>query len=470
MLEEDWAVPRASFRDPAGSVQIRSDCVHRSIRASHAQDTLSFLRSNLQSSLVSEGKLVASAIVSHTDQTLELQHPLLPFISYPSEWPLTLWNSAALLTLEICTRLIASGRILKDATPLNVVLLGTCPVFVDIASIESLDTSSSTWAAYGQFVRTFMLPMLAHTELGWPLQTTQLRRDGFEPEELYRALPSVRRLKSAAFSSVTLPILAQRFLRPRSAGLGEAGSRKSFAPKFADPEINRQVLTKRISGLRATLGKVRSSRASGYWTDYAAGVGHYATEDQQRKRTFVLEILRGAQSVSVLDIGCNTGDYSRLAAEAGARVVSVDSDAAALDRFAGELGQQTAILPLCVDIAHPTPATGWENRETVSFLDRARGHFDTVFMLAVIHHLLLSSQIPMGHIAQFCYRLEARNLVIEWVPPTDPKFIEVLRGRDMIYQHVTEALFRESFSKYFSFRKQLVLSNGRSLFHLEKAK
>ena len=80
------------------------------------------------------------------------------------------------------------------------------------------------------------------------------------------------------------------------------------------------------------------------------------------------------------------------------------------------------ILPLCVDLAHPTPSAGWENRENASFLSRCSGHFDTVMMLAVIHHLLLRSQIPMDRIAAFCSNLTTRHLILEWVPPTDSKF------------------------------------------------
>jgi hypothetical protein len=89
-------------------------------------------------------------------------------------------------------------------------------------------------------------------------------------------------------------------------------------------------------------------------------------------------------------------------------------------------------------------------------------------MLAVLHHLLLSSQVPMDRIAALCGNLTTRHLIVEWVPPTDVKFKELLRGRDEIYAHVTEAAFREAFAKYFIIAKELTLFNGRILLHLEK--
>jgi hypothetical protein len=131
-------------------------------------------------------------------------------------------------------------------------------------------------------------------------------------------------------------------------------------------------------------------------------------------------------------------------------------------------GNGKKILPLHVDLARPTPATGWENRETSSFLGRASGHFDTVMMLAVIHHVLLSSQIPMDRIAALCGNLTTRNLIVEWVPPTDVKFRELVRGREALCGHITEIAFREVFLRHFTIARECRLANGRVLLHLRK--
>ena len=111
---------------------------------------------------------------------------------------------------------------------------------------------------------------------------------------------------------------------------------------------------------------------------------------------------------------------------------------------------------------------GWENRETASFLERSTGHFDTVMMLAVLHHLLLSSQIPMERIAALCARLSTRHLIMEWVPSTDVKFKELVRGREAIYANVTEIAFRETFMRHFTVVRECRLANGRVLIHLRK--
>jgi SAM-dependent methyltransferase len=236
-----------------------------------------------------------------------------------------------------------------------------------------------------------------------------------------------------------------------------------------DPDLAREILLKTLRGLLSQMRKVTPAHHSSTWSDYAETATHYSDEDHGRKRSFVIDALAAAGPRRVLDVGCNTGVYSRLAAETGAEVVSIDTDLQAVDRLCAELkGSGKKILPLYVDLAHPTPAAGWENREYASFLNRCAGHFDTVMMLAVLHHLLLRNQIPMDHIAALCSNLTMQHLILEWVPVADPKFQELLRGRGAIYTHITEAAFRDAFGEYFTTIDELVLGNGRIMLHLRK--
>jgi SAM-dependent methyltransferase len=452
----------STFRDPAGSVEIRPDGAYRSIRAPFDAEILDFLALPLASELVAQGRLVASEVVSPANaEILVLRHPRISFQSFPWEWAPGLWLAAAELTLNLCSDLVQQGWLLKDATPLNVLFEGTRPIFVDLLSIERMDLHRPIWLAYGQFVRTFLLPMLAYSRLGWPLQTSLTRRDGYEPEDVYSALSWAGRLRQPALSAVTLPSLLANNKKM------QAGS---LAPRpVEDPELARQILLKTLKNLLSNMRRVTPAHRSSTWSDYAETATHYSDEDHARKRTFVAGALATAQPARVLDVGCNTGVYSNLAADAGAEVVSIDTDLQAVDRLCASLkGSGKNILPLCVDLAHPTPAAGWENREYASFLSRCAGHFDTVMMLAVLHHLLLRNQIPMDRIAALCSSLTTRHLILEWVPPADPKFRELLRGRDAIYAHITESAFRDAFAEHFTTVDEVTLTNGRTMLHLQK--
>ena len=451
-----------TFRDPAGSVEIRPDGAYRSVHAPFDSEILAFLALPIATEMVEQGRLVASEVVSRASaETLVLRHPRISFQSFPWEWAPGLWLAAAELTLNLCSDLIQQGWLLKDATPLNVLFQGTQPIFVDVLSIERVDPHQPIWLAYGQFVRTFLLPMLAYSRLGWPLQAAISRRDGYEPEDIYTAFSWPARLRQPAFSAVTLPSLLANNKKV------QAGSLASRSVK--DPDLARQILLKTLRGLLSQMRRVTPPHRSSTWSDYAETAIHYSDEDHARKRSFVTEALAAAQPTRVLDVGCNTGVYSNLAADAGAEVVSIDTDLQAVDRLCANLkGSGKNILPLCVDLAHPTPAAGWENREYSSFLSRCTGHFDTVMMLAVLHHLLLRNQIPMDRIANLCSSLTTRHLILEWVPPTDPKFQELLRGRGAIYTHITEAAFRDAFGEYFTTVEELALVNGRTMLHLRK--
>lgn len=455
-----------TFRDPAGHVEIQPDAVYRNIRAPFDAEILEFLALPLASAMVAQGRLVASEIMPRASgpdtasTTLTLRHPRISFQSYPWEWSPALWLSAAELTLDLCSDLIRQGWILKDATPLNVLFQGIKPIFVDVLSIQKMVPTQPIWYPYGQFVRTFLLPMLAYSRLGWPLQAALTRRDGYEPEEIYASLSWPRRLRQPALSAVTLPSL----LATSKVSSGGVSTRS-----VQDAEVTKHILLKTLKNLLVNMRKVTPAHKSSTWSDYAETATHYSDEDHSRKRSFVAQALADARPVRVLDVGCNTGVYSMLAVEARAEVVSIDTDLQAVDRLCTRLkGSGKNILPLCVDLAHPTPSVGWENRENASFLSRATGHFDTVMMLAVIHHLLLRGQIPLNSIADLCSRLTTRNLILEWVPPTDSKFRELVRGRDSIYAHLTEAAFRGAFAIHFTVLREEILQNGRILFHLQK--
>jgi SAM-dependent methyltransferase len=457
-----------TFRDPAGSVEIRPEGAYRGIRAPFDAEILAFLALPIATQLVEQGRLVASEIVSPASAgTLVLRHPRISFQSFPWEWAPGLWLAAAELTLNLCSDLVQQGWLLKDATPLNVLFGGTQPIFVDVLSIERMDPHQPIWLAYGQFVRTFLLPMLAYSRLGWPLQASLTRRDGYEPEDIYAALSWPERLRQPALSAVTMPsLLTNNKLLANNEKI-QAGSLASRSVK--DPELAKEILLKTLRGLLSQMRKITPAHRSSTWSDYAETATHYNDEDHARKRNFVAEALAAAHPSRILDVGCNTGVYSNLAADTGAEVVSIDTDLQAVDRLCASLkGSGRNILPLCVDLAHPTPAAGWENREYASFLSRCTGHFDTVMMLAVLHHLLLRNQIPMNRIATLVSNLTTRHLILEWVPPTDPKFQELLRGRGAIYTHITEAAFRDAFAEYFTTVDELVLVNGRIMLHLRK--
>lgn len=449
-----------TFRDPAGSLRIEGDVVRRRIRPEQGAAALRFLRSVPAAEWVKQGRLIATTEEDRLESgDIVLQHPRVFFPSYPWEWTPDAWVAAAELTLDLCEALLGEGLILKDATPLNVLFEGTRPVFVDVLSIDVRDPQSPLWLAYAQFVRTFLLPLAAYRYLGWPLSASIHRRDGYEPADLHPHLGAVERWREPLRSLVTLPYHFEKRSKPTTAARTQL--------KQA-PDIATAVLRRNLRRLRSELRRLKPADRDSRWSKYPESADHYTNEDQKKKQAFVREALLQAQPKHVLDLGANTGVYSRIAVSLGANVIGWDTDLGASEanwRQADE--KHLSIQPLIADPARPTPATGWRNREWLALLDRAEGRFDCVMMLGLIHHLLLTDQIPLGEIAALLRDLTTRWAIVEWVPEGDPRFVELVRGRDEIYAHLNEAEFRGAIGKHFNVASEERLKNGRVLYLIE---
>jgi SAM-dependent methyltransferase len=456
-----------TFRDPAGQLELTHDHALRRIRAAAAKEALAFLASPLRRELENSGDLIPSEILDagadsgHASGELRLRHPRIDPISYPWEWAPAQWRAAAELTLRVAGKAIEAGWTLKDATPLNVLFAGARPVFVDVLSFERRDPQARVWLAYGQFVRTFLLPLVAAKYLGWPLQATLFWRDGYEPGALYRALPKWRRLDPSLLDVVTLAALLE--------GKGKIEQKAARLAPANDPELARYILHKRLERLGKQIRHAAGGDGASKWSRYEQQASHYGFSDVEAKQRFVRKALEQRRPARVLDIGANTGTYSLMAAQAGAEVVALDSDAAAIEiLWRAAKAEHEPVTALVANIARPTPAAGWRNREQLSLLDRLTGKFDMALMLAVIHHLILREQLPLAHIGELCATLTRRWLVLEWVPPADPMFQEWLHGRDELYGHLSESDLNQAFAPFFAVVERTELGNGRVLLLFER--
>ncbi len=446
-----------TFRDPQGRLYRDGDRILREVYPQHAPFALAWLRSPLAQRWIEQRRMVLTQILSEeSGQEALLEHERILFPSYPWEWTPGQWVHAALLTLDLCEEALDEGLILKDATPLNILFSGPRPIFVDVLSFERRDRRSPLWIAYAQFIRTFLLPLCAYVHLGWPLTATMQRRDGYVPADLAPFLPLLRRWRSPLRSLVTLPLLLEK----RAPGRVQRPQTSEELSEFAVHRILRST--------RKTLHSLTPSARKSQWSEYTQTAVHYKSSDHEAKQAFVRSALESIRPARVLDVGANTGVYSRIAAESGADVVAWDTDVQASDHN-WQIAQRHGlpILPLIADFARPTPAVGWQNRESASLLDRAKGQFDCVLMLGVLHHILVTDQIPLPAIFEQLGEISKRWAIIEWIPKEDSQFDELCRGRQELYSYVSEGYFVQTLSKRFAVRDRNQLPNGRTLWLVE---
>jgi SAM-dependent methyltransferase len=450
-----------TFRDPAGPLHIENGRVFRTVSQPYAGAILGFIRSDVGTRWVASGRLVSTTIKSwQEDGAVLLEHGRIPFPSYPWEWTPGQWGAAGELTLDLCEELLDLGLILKDATPSNILFDGPRPVFVDVSSVETHDPANPIWMAYAQFVRTFLLPLAASKYLGWPLSASLQKRDGYEPSDLHPYLSTLRRWRWPLRSLVTLPNLLET-RRDMTTSALEGRWKKS-------PDLATAMLRHTLRSLRKTLHSLLPEIMDSRWSGYPESASHYCEEDHLAKKEFLGKALLMIKPKTVLDLGANTGVYSRIAAGHNAKVVAWDSDISACQANWGIAhAEKLTIQVVVADVARPTPAMGWRNAESLSLLDRASSQFDCVLMLGLLHHLLLSDQIPLSEVARLTRDLTRNWLIIEWVPRSDPRFIEILRGRDALYGFLNEEVFLNAFLNHFSCVLRESLTNGRILFLLK---
>ena len=243
-----------------------------------------------------------------------------------------------------------------------------------------------------------------------------VRRDGLEPEEAYRLCGTFRRLMPPFLSLVSIPSwLAKRH--------NEDNQAIYKSKSVGDLEKASFILRSSFKRQRRLLSRLEPQEQKSAWSDYTATNNNYSEAHSEAKTRFIDEALTEFRPKTVLDVGCNTGHHSAIAARRGASVVAIDSDAVVVGQtWRNACADGLDILPLVVNLTRPSPAIGWRNRECPAFLDRARDNFDAVLMLAVIHHLLVSERIPLTEIIDLAAELTTDILVMEFIAPDDSCF------------------------------------------------
>src|SRR5262249_47141965 len=151
-------------------------------------------------------------------------------------------------------------------------------------------------------------------------------------------------------------------------------------------------------------------------------------EDRDRKERFVRSVVHSRRWNLAWDLGSNTGQFSRIAAENAQYVVAMDSDHLAIERFyrALKVEGRSSILPLLGNVADSSPNLGWKGTERKGLIER--GKPDLVLCLALIHHLVIGANIPLAELIDWLSQLGS-DLVIEFVTKEDPMVKSLLRNK-----------------------------------------
>lgn len=432
------ATGAGSFRDPAGSVHVVGSRVFRTVSHRAVADFESVERGGLYTRLVSEGRLVphrrldgAEAVALGFDAPVVLEHPRLPFVSWPYEWPFPALKAAALFHLDVHLDALAEGFTLSDASAFNVQFRGPDAVFLDTLSFRPY-RDGEYWLGHRQFCEQFLNPLLMHSLAGVshvPWYRGAL--EGIPSTDLAVLLGPQHWL---SWNVVAHVLLQARFQR--------ASTRKGAARATSTRKLPLEGLLAMLRGLRSWIRRLEPAGPKRTaWSDYARA-NSYLPAEEQAKREFIGRFVGRHRPETVWDLGCNTGDYSVAALEAGARrVIGFDLDhVVAGSAFERARREHLDFLPLVLDAANPSPSQGWAQQERPGLRERADA--DAVLALAFVHHLAIARNVPLERLVDWIVDLAPAG-VLEFVPKTDPMVQELLRLREDIFDRYGEEHFLE---------------------------
>jgi SAM-dependent methyltransferase len=362
----------------------------------------------------------------------KLIHPKY-IISYPFEWSANMFKDAVLFHLNLYLKLDKYELTLKDGILNNILFNKAQPIFVDFFSmIFKRDLSSEMWLL-------------------------KLNRRNFSD------------LRFAIFNSMILPfmiepfllfarknnITARNFLFSHYANVAQVNSfiykiNKIFWKKIYNIKYfffylnnNLKLLNKSIKidnkkDFNKFLKKIfniikiidvspKVSNYSSYYEDKKENYNFLFNPKWGYKQKNVFKIIKTYRPKSVLDLGCNTGWFSFLAAKNGASVIAIDNDESCVDKiYLYTKKNNFNILPLVMSFEdlHKHKYGIPLKKNTISKIlfssPISRFQSDMVMCLALSHHLILGNGLSIKKIFEDLSLLTKKYLVFEFVDLNDP--------------------------------------------------
>lgn len=448
----------ASFRDPSGFLFESQGTLYRQVNQSYQRDYDHLNASGLYEALISQGLMVAHHEVTDIpapDPELAykiIKPEVVDFISYPYEWSLLQFRSAALTTLRLARLALAHGMILKDASAYNLQFHQGRWQLIDTLSFEKYH-EGEPWIAYRQFCQHFLAPMalMAYKDVRLGLMS-RLFIDGVPLDIAAKLLPMRTKFRFGLLTHIHLHARSQR--------------------KYADQPIDEDAVRGKVSkkallglldSLRQTIKSLSARMDRTEWADYYAST-NYSPEAFEDKKAIVEAFITQAQPSKVWDLGANTGEFSRLASAKGIDTVAFDIDPGAVAQNYLQVRQEQDkhLHPLIMDLTNPSPGLGWAHQERKSLIER--GPVDLVLALALVHHLAISNNVPLSKLASF-FKQVCTHLIIEFIPKSDSQVSRLLSSREDIFPDYHIEGFEQAFKASFDLiDKKPVKDSARTIY------
>jgi ribosomal protein L11 methylase PrmA len=448
----------SSFRDPDGFVFTKDNILYRQINFSYRDNYEYLFSSGLYNRLIKKNLLIKHQEVkrmSVDSKAYKIIKPdFVPFISYPYEWCFSQLKAAALVTLEIQKIALEYNMSLKDASAYNIQFYKGKPVLIDTLSFERYQ-EGKPWQAYRQFCQHFLAPLslMSYKDMRF-LQLSRIFIDGIPLNLAKKILPQRSKFKFSILTHIHLHAKAQN--------------------RFANSKINKhRKINKRsifalIDNLENSINKMSWHEFNSEWNEYYSFT-NYSDKAFLSKKEIINKYIEKIKPKKIWDLGANTGEFSRIASKKNIFTCSFDVDYNAIEKNYRQMLQNSErnLLPLFLDLTNPSSASGWAHIERNSL--QQRGPVDMIFALALIHHLVISNNLPLNYVADYFSKL-TKYLVIEFIPKKDSNVQKLLFSREDIFSNYNIKDFEKEFNYYFEILQIDKVKNSERILYLMKKK
>lgn len=332
-----------------------------------------------------------------------LEHALVDFNSYMNEWSLPARVDASIMMVNLLEELVENDWCLWDGHPYNILFDYTVPKWIDFHSILPLTPTVAWWNEF----KFYIFDELISNEPLWGTETQKIGN--------------------------------------------ESGAYKEKFLDFLDV-------------IKDSLESIKIDPIKTPWYDYPK-LSNTNLDDKQISTLQLMEKVKPFCD-TFLDIGGNTGWYSKMACDMGYKVVTTDTDEACIaDLYIEAKISNSKILPLVSDFKTCLDEVP---ESYLNFADRLK--CDVTLSLALLHHLVFFQDCDFSFISERLNALSKKVAIVQFITREDSyvkHWLKTSVNKD--YSWYTMNNFISEMTKYFP-KYQIFKSSpeGRKLILFEK--
>lgn len=436
------------MRDRAGLTFVQKGRQIREVSRSYAEHYDHMMQEEgLHQRLVADGKLVKHSErglkYAHTEDAYRVLLPQsIPLETYPYEWSFSQYKAVTRHVLDIAQTALEYDMILRDVDINSVQLSQGQPIWTDMLAFD-LYREGKPWAAYTQFVQQYLAPLALMSKVDITLgKLPQIYPTGVPISLASSMLPARTRLNFGLLNHI--------HNHSRTKERNSHATRKDMFDLLND-------LWQVITDLTWTVANPTQE------------TGEVDTGSFDPRQRLLRDALGETQAKTVWDLNAAEGLYSRIASsEFGASVVAFNKSPHDTEQLWLQLDERerSAILPLMIDWANPSPGLGWLNHERRSI--RGRANADLLIGMGLVHKLALQDGITFSAMAAKFARM-APTIVIEFVPGSDPQMIAMMERGQEVMPDYTRENFEAAFSEHYNtIRAEEIARTARQVYYMQR--